>query len=283
MHSYNRVSASNDGSISEPPPESNFVRSSFLNQVGLYMDRYNSIDWYWCYFANLTLETPKAILNRHLDTVDPASIHSEGLSGESAILMRPSASDDEKTYGEWLIVEKRAVANDEIFDLVVMDIPSSACRSDRYQKFLSTFRSIIESTDLARNKRERLSVWLDYETWTDVLVWWKGRDGFLDWVTPTFLGHLKTQGVPVKIIQQLDALGIDNRLALTRLINGKLGLTLEDDIAEVTPPIRKILEMFAVREHLMEIIDSGDESIIEKDNLNLILSQIEDPFIQAIY
>jgi hypothetical protein len=262
------------------------VSAAFFDNVGMPMSfrDQQALKWHWVFMANLTLETPLAVLQRHEDSVDPDSILETPMSAEAASMMRPSMSNDESTYGEWVIMEKSEAPEESPEEIVVMDIPSSACTPTRYLAFLTRFRTIIEANDLPKVKRKRLGQWLEEETWNDVLTWWRGYEGFMDRVVPKFLAHLNTQGVPASVTNQLELLGIDNRLALTRLLRGKLGLDLASDIQGVTPKITEVLEWFCVRDHLMAMIDeNADNEAIDDATRQQALGQIDDPYIQTIY
>lgn len=242
-----------------------------------------SIRWSWVFLANLTLETPLSVLNRHGETINPESIDSLGENTPRvSMTSRPMATRDEATYGEWAILERNGAGNPDACDMIIMDIPESACSPSRYMSFLRTFRSIVESDDLTRNKRHKIEQWLGGETWNDVLVWWGGEAAFINRAIPTFLDHLVEQGASKKVTDQLDILGIDNRMALTRLMNGKLGLDLQKDIKGVSKKTTEVLSLFSVHDQLMQSVNSGlemtDPAI--KDD---IFRQLEDPYIQVIY
>lgn len=247
------------------------------------MSKQDLIDWQWVFLANLTIETPLEILRRHADTVDPKKV--SGFRRADPVIftsLKPEMSNVDPVYGEWVICEKISDDSGVFSNVVVMDIPESACAPGRYLTFLTTFRSIIESSDQTLNKRKRLERWFDEETWGDVLVWWNGEEEFINRVIPRFLDHLVAQGIPKKVTDQLDILGIDNRLALTRLMHGKLGIDIRADLEGCSKKSEKILSTFCISEHLMSIVERKDEKTSEDDQRK-ISEQLQDPFIQTIY
>ena len=247
------------------------------------MSKRDLIDWQWMFLANLTIEKPLAILRRHADTVDPAQV--SGAENADPVIfssLMPGMSKNESIYGEWVISEKIGDDSGASLNVVVMDIPESACAPGRYLTFLTTFRSIIESSDQTLNKRKRIERWFDEETWSDVLVWWNGEKEFTNRVIPRFLDHLVAQGIPKKVTDQLDILGIDNRLALTRLMHGKLGIDLRVDLEGCSKKTEEILSTFCIREHLMDIVE-GKNVTVSDDDQRKISEQLQDSFIQTIY
>lgn len=204
------------------------------------------LTWCWEYHAFLTLSTPLAVLarmgNRVLDCQP---------GGPS-----PAIPENELDYAAWEVVEVQRAedsANQVIeWDLahITMDIPESACHPARYLEFLKKFRFMVEGAGSPSEKRNALSLWLEREVWTDILVCWGGIDSFLNRTFPPFLLYIEDRGTSKAVVHALREIGVTSRADLAALTDEQMLA-----VRGVGPATLSKLRSYAVADNQVELRD----------------------------